>query len=328
MAITYKNIAVEESATVTARVATVEIARGSTNEMQEILVVGDPQSSLGMARVLAAVPGSTEFGLVVRVADPSTGPFAISSIAGVSVVRQESTAWQVQVGIPDQGAFSSNTTFQLPIGAVVGAGDVVAGKAGALRMSSNRALWTHPVDSSGGLLSDSTQRAIRVTSVDAPSTGPIVISSIVGPVTVRLNTSSGAGVEGSTTTQSTGSVLGINTREVQPSGRQSTSILVLIQTAGGSTTLVSSVAGLKHCVFAYSVMSTIIATSSCAFLSSLGTAERWGLLLGTGSSGITGANLAINPPGFIFQTNAADPLGFSASSSGLYRVSISWFTEA
>lgn len=145
---------------------------------------------------------------------------------------------------------------------------------------------------------------------------------------VALYTSSGGAVEGSTTTQSTGSVLGINTREVQPSGRQSTSILVRVDSAGASTTLISSVAGLRHCVFAYSVMSTIIAISSCAFLSSLGTAERWGLLLGTGSSGITGANLAINPPGFLFQTNTADPLGFSASSSGLYRVSISWFTEA
>lgn len=328
--------------------------------------------------------------------------------------------------LADQAAFSSATTSLTPIGGVViaGASDVPTGRAGAVRMSSARGLWVQPVDSSGGFLSDSTQRAVRVTSVDAVSTGPIVISSITGvsivrpesgstwavralqssaadlqmtatpaagstwavrplqssqadlrmtayqstaadfqvtvtPVAgstfnvrplqssqadlratvyqstasdfnavVRLTTSSGGGVEGSTTTPSTGGVLGLNVREVQPSGRQSTSILVRVDSAGASTTLISSVAGLKHCVFAFSVMSTVVGISSCAFLSSLGTAERWGLLLGTQSSGITGANLACTPPGFLFQTNTADPLGFSASSSGLYRVSVSWFSEA
>lgn len=67
MPITFGNIAGEESATVTFRVATVAIGRGSTTEQQEILVLGDPQSSLGLARVLAAPPASTEYGLGVRI---------------------------------------------------------------------------------------------------------------------------------------------------------------------------------------------------------------------------------------------------------------------
>ena len=66
MAITYGNIAGQEPSTVTFKVGTVTIARGSTNEHQEILVIGDPQTSNAMARVLDAPPGSTEFGMVVR----------------------------------------------------------------------------------------------------------------------------------------------------------------------------------------------------------------------------------------------------------------------
>lgn len=106
----------------------------------------------------------------------------------------------------------------------------------------------------------------------------------------------------------------------------STTILVNMQTAGGSTTLVSSVASATHKVFAYSVMSTIVATSTGTFLSSAAS-DVWGLLLGSGSSGVSGANLAVTPPAYLFKTATGEALGFSATSSGLYRVSISYFTE-
>ena len=66
MAITYGHLGLAEPSTVTNVVATVVVARGSTNEHQEILVLGDPQSSIGMARVLASSAASTEYGMVVR----------------------------------------------------------------------------------------------------------------------------------------------------------------------------------------------------------------------------------------------------------------------
>ncbi len=106
----------------------------------------------------------------------------------------------------------------------------------------------------------------------------------------------------------------------------STTVLVLMQTAGGSTTLVSSAASVAHKVFAYSVTSTIVATSTVTFLSSAAS-DVWGLLLGTGSSGVSGANVAVTPPAYLFKTAAGEALGFSASSTGHYRVSISYFTE-
>ena len=176
----------------------------------------------------------------------------------------------------------------------------------------------------------SSQADLRMTayqSTAADFNGAVVQGSTVWVTQPRLFTSSGGGVEGSTTTLSTGGVLGLNIRAVQPSGRQSTSLLVNIGTAGGSTALISSVAALKHKVYAFSVMSTVIAPSSVAFLSSAAT-ERWGLILGSGSSGVTGANLAVTPPGFLFETVTAEALNFSASSTGLYRVSLAWFTEA
>lgn len=161
----------------------------------------------------------------------------------------------------------------------------------------------------------STQADLRTTVYQSTATDLVTAA--------RTYTSSGGAVEGSTASPAFG-VLGLHVRQVLPN-RASTSILVRIDNAGGSTTLLSSAAGLKWRCYAYSVMSTVVAISSCAFASS--NKERWGLLLGTGSSGITGANLAINMPGSLFETDAAEALNFTASSTGLYRVSISYWQE-
>lgn len=259
--------------------------------------------------------------------------------------------------LADQAAFSSAVTSLTPVGGMVGAGDVASGKAGVFRMSSNRALYTFPVDSSGGVITDSTQRAFRVTSVDAASTGPIAISSIAGvsvvrpetgstwsvrplqssaadlQVTARINTSSGGAVEGSTTTLSTGSVLGLNVREVMPSGRQSTTVVITSTASTALYTLVSSVANLKHCVTAYFVGSTHTLPSTLVFWSS-NAIDRWAVNFGSGSSGITGANLATVAPDWLFQTDVSNALrvsiegGSSGASTVIARVSIKWFTEA
>ena len=55
MAITFTNIGLAEPSTVTNRLAAVTVTRGSTSEQQEILTIGDPESSAGLARVLNAV---------------------------------------------------------------------------------------------------------------------------------------------------------------------------------------------------------------------------------------------------------------------------------
>lgn len=87
----FSNIGLQEPSTITNRVAAVNIARGSTTEQQEILVIGDSESSLGIARVLNQAPNSTEWGLVVRPVGDST-QMAVSSVAGVVSVSPVSTA--------------------------------------------------------------------------------------------------------------------------------------------------------------------------------------------------------------------------------------------
>ena len=120
----FGNIDGEESATVTFRVAAVSIDRGSTSELQEILVVGDPDTSNAITRVTQAAPASTNAGMNVRIVSgpssladfsvravlPSTAtdnPFTFTSTHSVQAknstigdllasVQQNSTVWQTQ----------------------------------------------------------------------------------------------------------------------------------------------------------------------------------------------------------------------------------------
>ena len=265
-------------------------AGGSTD------VVIKDSSGVFFAGSTGAPPTGAQ-GLVVRQVDYST-TVNISSVAGRVLADQNSTVWSVQA---DGRLRAQNSTI----------GDLLAS------VQQNSTVWAVQVD--GRVRAQNSTIGDLLASVQQNST--------VWQTQAALRTSSGAGIEGSTTTPSTGSVLGLHVRAVQPSGRQSTSLLANIGTAGGSTLLISSVAGVKHKCYAYAVTSTVTAISSIAFVSSAAS-ERWGLLLGSGSSGITGANLAVAPPGFLFETDVANALNFTASSTGLYRVSLAWFTEA
>lgn len=107
---TFSNIAGQEPSTVTFRVATVQIARGSTNEQQELLTLADPESSLGVARIVAAAPDSTHYGVVVRQVGytaPSTtvqvsslgGVVSVLPAAGASVRVEQSSAADLQAQV-------------------------------------------------------------------------------------------------------------------------------------------------------------------------------------------------------------------------------------
>jgi hypothetical protein len=62
------------------------------------------------------------------------------------------------------------------------------------------------------------------------------------------------------------------------------------------------------------------------------TIDRWAIPFGSGSSGITGANLAVSPPAWLFQTDAANALRCviekAASTQCIVSLSYSHFTEA
>lgn len=143
MPVTYGNIAGQEPSTVTFRVRTVVIPMGSTSEQQEILTLGDPQTSNALARVLDAAPGSTEFGLVTRV-------------AGSANVAQNSTVWATQAA--QSGAWTvlanlSSTSTDNPVAAV---------QSGAWTVTVSGYSTTAQVSSVGGIVTvqpNSTQYA-------------------------------------------------------------------------------------------------------------------------------------------------------------------------
>lgn len=85
---THGDIGVSQPAasTITMKVRTVTLDLNSTTVHQEILTLGDAESSLGLARVLASQPTSTHYGLVVREA-----PVALSNLTN-STVLATSTA--------------------------------------------------------------------------------------------------------------------------------------------------------------------------------------------------------------------------------------------
>jgi len=86
---TFNHISGAEPSTVTFKLATVTQTRNSSAMHQEIMALGDPDTSNALAAVLNAQPASTAWGLVTR--DVSTGPYVISSIQGITTIQGNST---------------------------------------------------------------------------------------------------------------------------------------------------------------------------------------------------------------------------------------------
>lgn len=78
-----------EPSTLTFKVRTVQINQNSSNMQQEILTIGDPNSSLALAECSSLVPSSTQVGLVTKEA----GGF-LSSVGGVVTIAGNSTVFQ------------------------------------------------------------------------------------------------------------------------------------------------------------------------------------------------------------------------------------------
>lgn len=158
------DINLQEPSTVTKRLAAVAIDRNSTTQYQEVMVLGSPNSTgvVALAEVQATVPASTSFGLVVRVADPSTGPIQISSVGGVVAV----STGPVQVS--SVGGVVQVSTGPFQISSIVGVVTVSTGPfaissiAGVTRTMPNSTAWA----SSAGFHFDSSG-AMQVTGLTA-----------------------------------------------------------------------------------------------------------------------------------------------------------------
>lgn len=162
-------------------------------------------------------------------------------------------------------------------------------------------------------------------------TGVTTVSSVAGVVMARLQDSSGVGIAGSTGPTAIG-VNGLVTREVMPA-LLSTTVLITSTHSTALYALISSAAGLRQKVYAYFVSSTHTVPSTLVFMSS-NAIDRWHVGFGSGSSGMSGANLAMSPPAWLFHTDVANALnvriegGSSVTSTVIARISISYFSEA
>ena len=229
----FGTIGLAEPSTITNRVGAVTLTRGTTSEQQEILCLGDPDSTNALAAVTAAAPASTRWGLNVRIA---SGPSSAADL--LASVQQNSTVWQTQAKIQDSSAVGFIGTT------------------------------TRPTTGAQGL--------------------------VVRPVLNDL---------------------------------QSTAFSTLGNTSTSST-IVSSVAGQRVKVYAYSITSTAQAVNTLTWASSLANLI-WTVQMQAFSSGISGANLAVTPPAWLFATEAASPLVFKVTgTTGTYHVGVSYFIEA
>ena len=152
-----------------------------------------------------------------------------------------------------------------------------------------------------------------------PSTGP---GSGSTSVSARTLTSSGGSVEGSTSGPLS-TVLGLHTRSVLPALLSVASSNAFAST---SFSVGSSGATARNKVFAYSVMSTSTTATEIGFYD--GATLKWPLVLQAQAGGITGANLAVSPPGWLFAGSTGAPLTLQVPSSlAGYRVAIGYFQE-
>jgi hypothetical protein len=105
---TFSNIDGQEPSTVTFKLATVALTRNSTVMQQEIMSLGDPDTTNAIAAVLNTTPASTAWALAVRDVVPNSTTVAVSTIQGAVTVR--SSAANALVSVYQSSAAELNVT--------------------------------------------------------------------------------------------------------------------------------------------------------------------------------------------------------------------------
>jgi sulfur carrier protein ThiS len=215
-------------------------------------------------------------------------------------VQQNSTVWAVQV---DGRVRAQNSTI----------GDLLAS------VQQNSTVWAAQID--GRVRAQNSTIGDLLASVQQNST--------VWQTQAKIQDSSGVSPSIVNSAPST-SLQGLVVREVV-SGMNSTTVTITSTHSTALYSLISSVAGAQQKVTAYFIGSTHTNPSTFVFMSS-NVIDRWGVNFGSGSSGVTGANLAVGAPSWLFNTDAANALncriegGSSVTATVVARVSITWFS--
>ena len=205
---TFNNIGGQEPSTVTFRLATVNMARGSTTEQQEIMVLGDPDTSNALAAVLNTTPASTAWALAVRDVVPNSTIQTISTVQGAVIVRSSAanalvTAYQssaADLNVTVAGYVAPSTTVSVaafPSGMVssavaaagssallvrvVGGASSISSIGGVVATSPASTVWA----SSAGFHFDSSG-ALQIAGTFSAST-TVNVSSLAGKVLIAPN---------------------------------------------------------------------------------------------------------------------------------------------
>jgi hypothetical protein len=382
----FDHISGAEPSTVTFKLRTVSMTVNSSKQHSEILALGDPDSSIAIAAVIATAPASTAWGLVTRPIGPLTiqGNSTVIIQGNSTVAPLAGSTWATRP-IQSSAADLQMTATQGTNPWIIAGNSTVAPLAGST--------WnTRPIQSSAADLqmtatpaagSTWNVRALNSSAADlqvtaTPSAGstwnsrPIQSSAADLQMTATplagstwnvralcssqkdlLNTvyqSSAAELQMTATplAGSTWNVRALNSSAadllatvtigtnlqstVAPSSNSSGLIVRQVidglttfasTTALASTTIecASSAAGIRHYVTAYTITSTNQTPAQWGFYSSNGTL-LWPMTIAAISSAVSGVNLAVAPPGYLFRTVAADALNFKTNGSTVISVQL------
>jgi len=371
---TFNHISGAEPSTITFKAATVSMTRNSSVMHQEIISIGDPDSSLAVAVVTNAVPASTAWGLVTREAGGVLSSLGgIVQIQGNSTVFQGGAPWSVSQVAGSTWSVRAQNSTAADLLATVSQGTnpwTVAGNCTVAPLAGST--WAvRPIQSSAAdmqvtatpaagstfnvraLQSSAADLQVTVTPVSTTwqvqehgdstviqGTSPWVVAgaSTVAPLAgstwatrpiqssaadLQMTATIGGNLQ-STTYPSTGSS-GLVVREALMDMFTTSSTSAFAST---SLTIQSSAAATRMYVTAYSITTTAAGPSKIAFYSS-GTMV-WPIMLAAVSSAVSGVNLAVSYPSYLFRTVGANDaltlqLGGGASTSPSWRVGVSYF---
>ena len=292
----------------------------------------------------ASVMDSTNGAIKVNVVAGAAGGSTIMTISTGSVRVHQSSAADLNVTVAGYSTVASVSTGSVRVHQSTAADLLARVSQGPPQSTASEAWLVALTDSSNAIVkpADSANNALRVNIVaDNAGSGVGNDTGIIvgGQSTIALVIGLTYGWDGSTNWNKVeassyvppSTQRGLLVREIRPTA-ESTTALITSTHSTAVYSLISSAAGLRQKVYAYFVGSTHTNPSTLVFMSSLAI-DRWHVHFGSGSSGMTGANMAVGIPAWLFQTDVANALnvriegGSSVTATCVARISLGHFSS-
>jgi hypothetical protein len=286
-------------------------------EHRQVVVLGDPAVDVGVAQVMSSDPSSNATGVVVR------EPNSTAIVSGLNSVRVRNVI---------DGTISTVVRVDRVM-------NVVDGTVSIGRPDINRVF--NVVD--GTITVSGITNRIDVQRVHNVVDGTMTVSGITNRIDVQrvFNVVDGTmTVSGAVTANAGSGTMAVYFSPSEPTVKvkDTYATSIVSGTASGSTsavsasgaTIVSPEAGRRIKVYALQLTTTAQVHLTAKFTNGAGTSptEFWRYALQAPSAGISGANLAVTPPGFIFATGVGETLSLVLDSASLVHYSVAYFKES